>query len=371
MKKICIVTFHNAHNYGAVLQAFALCKILKKINKNNDIKIINYKNKNIMKQYKLFTPVRKNIIKWFRLIAKDIKNYHLNIQRFTAFDNFIKNNLALTRSFKTEKKIKKNPPLADIYITGSDQVWNPGIVGGVSDIYTLNFGDSGIKKISYAASIGNVNNIDKHTDEFVKKLHKLNHISIREESCKEKLEKVLSRNVAVVLDPTLLLTVNDWEKEIKDIKRNDEKYILAYMVEKNDEFIKITNELSNKEGYKVIHFKLDNLGLKNILKSAYTAGPLEFINYIKNAEYIVTTSFHATVFSIIFNKKFWVIPHATTGATVIDLLTKVGISNRVVNTLEEFEEKNYSEEIDYKKVNQKLEDERNKSLHWLINAIEE
>ena len=88
MTKILITTFHNAHNYGAVLQAFALCKIIKKLNKDNDVKIINYKNDNILRGYRLFTPIRKNIIKWIPMILSDIKNYHRNKMRYIEFDNF-------------------------------------------------------------------------------------------------------------------------------------------------------------------------------------------------------------------------------------------------------------------------------------------
>ena len=120
----------------------------------------------------------------------------------------------------------------------------------------------------------------------------------------------------------------------------------------------------------MIHFDKRNKGLKNVLRSSYTEGPLEFINLIKNAEYVIATSFHATVFSIIFSKKFWIVPHKTTGSRVTDLLNKFGISNRAVNTFDEFKVKNYNEEIDYEKVNKILEKERKKSLDWLIDAIE-
>ena len=91
---------------------------------------------------------------------------------------------------------------------------------------------------------------------------------------------------------------------------------------------------------------------------------------VKNAEYVIATSFHATAFSIIFNKKFWVVPHKTTGSRVTDLLKKLDISNRAVNSLEEFEKLNFDEDIDYENVNKILEKEREKSINWLIDAIE-
>ena len=127
--------------------------------------------------------------------------------------------------------------------------------------------------------------------------------------------------------------------------------------------------MTEKTGLKVIHFSKEEHGYKNILKSAYTEGPLEFINYIKNAEYVVCTSFHATVFSIIFNKKFFVVPHRKTGARVTNLLDKLNISNRAVNSIDEFNKIDYDSEINYEEVNSILKKEREKSLEWLNKAI--
>ena len=172
------------------------------------------------------------------------------------------------------------------------------------------------------------------------------------------------------MDPTLLISREEWEDDIEKIEKNGCKYIVAYVVEPDVEYIKIVNDLSEKTGLKVIHFGLKNPGYKNVLKSAYTEGPLEFVNYIKNAEYVVATSFHATVFSILFNKKFFIVPHRKTGARVTNLLDKLGIEGRTFSNYEEFKNIDYDFETDWNKVESKLEMERKKSLDWLINAIE-
>ena len=355
MKKIGILTFHKAHNYGAVLQAYALQKKTKGF-------IIDYYCPYIYNQYKLFKPLRKNIPKFILSFIKDIKNYKINKKRYINFEKVI-SSLPLISIDKINE--------LSILITGSDQVWNPDITCGLSDIYTLNFGSDCIKRISYAASIGNTENIEKFEKEYKDKLSKLNKISVREESAKIELEKILfHKKINVVIDPTLLLTKKEWYNEIRNIKLENRKYILAYVVKKNDDYLNIVNKLSRETGLGVIHFEQKNLGYENEIKNCYTYGPLEFVSLIKNAEYVVTTSFHATVFSIIFNKKFWVVPHKTTGSRVTDLLTKLGISNRAVNTLEEFNKKVYNEAIDYDKVNKILEKEREKSIKWLKDAIE-
>ena len=137
----------------------------------------------------------------------------------------------------------------------------------------------------------------------------------------------------------------------------------------NDEYMKIVNELSKKTGFKVMTTSAFKMYDNQIVSDKFY-NPLEFIKLIKNSEYVVTTSFHATVFSIIFNKKFWVVPHKTTGSRVTDLLKKLDISSRAVNSLEEFKKLDFDENIDYENVNKILEKEREKSINWLINAIE-
>lgn len=366
MKKIGILTFHNAHNYGAMLQAYALQEVLSE---ENEINIINYKNSIICNQYRLFKPLRKNIIKYMKNLVNDIINYPINRRRFNSFYSFMINNFNLSKEYIDENELFKAKLNYDIMITGSDQVWNPGIVGELSDVYTLNFGEENIKRISYAASVGNAKSIEKNKNEFKRKISKIDYISVREEDAQKELKAILDKNVDVVLDPTLLLTKDEWNKKIQNFSSYQEKYILAYVVEKDEEYIKILNDLSEKTGLKVIHFSKNNTGYNNILKNAYTEGPLEFVNLIKNAEYVVCTSFHATVFSIIFNKKFFVVPHRKTGSRVTNILNKLNISNRAINSLEEFNKINYNEEIDYQIVNSILEDERQKSINWLNNAI--
>lgn len=366
MKKIGTVTFHNAHNYGAMLQAYALQEILSKENK---VSIINYRNNLIDNQYKLFRPFSKDIIKSAKNFVGDLIKYSTNKKRFDKFNSFMTDNLNLSKEYKNKEDLFSENLDYDVMITGSDQVWNPGIVGELSDVYTLNFGKDNIKKVSYAASVGNAKLIENNKEEFKAKISKIDNISVREKDAQNELTKVIEKTVEVVLDPTLLLTQEEWNEKIKNCKEEKEKYILAYVVEKDEEYIKILNELSEKTGLKVIHFSKRNVGYNNVLRNAYTDGPFEFVNLIKNAEYVIATSFHATVFSVIFNKKFFIIPHKTTGARVTNLLNLLKIENRTCRTLEEFKKIDYNFKTDWKKVNKLLEYERNKSLDWLNKAI--
>ena len=367
-KNIVIVTFNKANNYGAKLQEYAL---LKKSSEFGNSMVLNYNDKNIAKNYKYIGLGYGSILTRIKMIIKYIIFFNINKKRYDAFKKFEKNFITLTKyKCSNINNINRCIVNTDILIAGSDQIWNPQITNGLNDIYTLNFKKNNIKRISYAASIGNNTINDNLKNEYKQKISKINLISVREESGKISLNKVLpNKKIDVVLDPTLLLTKKEWEKIIKNQEVTNKKYIVAYMVAMDNDYIKIANELSKLTGLKVIHFERRGK-YKNVLKTAYTSGPQDFVSLIKNAEYVVTTSFHATVFSIIFNKKFWVVPHKTTGSRVTDLLTKLGISNRAVNTLEEFNKKDYNEEIDYDKVNKILEKEREKSIKWLKDAIE-
>ena len=361
-KNIGIFTFHRAHNYGALLQAYALQELLSE--KYNPF-FVDYYNLKIYGGYKIIRPLGKNFLKWPVRLFNDIKQITIRKERYDVFEKFISDNL----------KIKKYDINClndcDVLITGSDQVWNPLITGSLLNEYTLYFPNNTSKKIAYAASCGFDENIIKYANDFKLKLSKIDEISIREESCKNKLSEIIpDKKIQTVLDPTLLLNMRQWEEKIVDLNlQKTDKYIFAYVVAPNDEYMKIVNELSKKTGFKVMTTSAFKMYDNQIINDKFY-NPLEFIKLIKNSEYVVTTSFHATVFSIIFNKKFWVVPHKTTGSRVTDLLKKLCISNRAVNSLEEFKKLDFDEDIDYENVNKILEKEREKSINWLIDAIE-
>ncbi len=366
-KKLGIVTFYNAHNYGAVLQVYALQKVLSE---KYDVKIVNYINPTITNVYKVLKFNKQNIYTILKSIIGNVIYYHRNRKRYNAFKDFINNNLNLTRAYNTEKELKEDCPKLDAYITGSDQVWNYDIARNI-DVYTLNFGFDSINKISYAASIGEATFYAEYAEQYKNNIKEIKHISVREEQAKTYLEKIIDKEVTVTLDPTLLIDKQEWNKIINVNKKHKEKYIFAYVVEEDKNFYEILNYLSEKTGYKVIHMAKNNKNIKNVLDNAYTQGPIEFVDLIKNAEFVVATSFHATVFSILFHKKFWIIPHLKTGGRVISLLQKLKIEDRVTKNLEEFKNENYNKEINYENVDKILKEERDKSIKWLEKAIED
>ena len=368
-KNIKIVTFQRAQNYGAFLQAYALCNKLKNMGYN--AKIVDYQNKNIdtKKPNKLIKPN----LKWTLKSIYEYAKYHKKLnKKFSIFTKLIEKELPLTSKITNINDFEKIIDEKDILITGSDQVWNPIITKGVDNVYTLNVKKENVKKISYAPSIGNIDNLKNFEDIFFNNISNIDHISIREKSSKEFLEKKMNNKMIFnAIDPTLLLRKEEWDKTIEKINtKKIEDYILAYDVAPNEDYLKIVNHLSNETGLKVIHFDLKNI-YKNVLENRYIADPFEFVSLIKNAKYVVTTSFHATVFSIIYNKKFIVVPHKQTGKRVTDLLDELYLSNRYVFSFNDFKIDAINKQDDYEKIELILNEMRDKSTKWLKQSIDD
>lgn len=360
MQKAKILTFHNAGNYGAMLQAYALKETLKAL--DLDASFVNYENKKILSDYKL---IRTNSLKSF---FSSLWYMVRNLKRKRSFKSFSDAYLDTTdKVYSSKEEIEKDICAGDIFIAGSDQIWNPELTGGLLDVYTLNFkGD--IRKIIYGASLGNEELLQRHSLDFKQKLKNLDYISVREQSIIKPLEEISKKNVEQVIDPTLLLDKKSWDKLITEsdtVHLPREEYILVYTLFESDEVTKIVNFLSNKTGLKVVHFRKYN-AYENELMSLYFRGPVDFVNAFKNAAYVVTNSFHGTVFSIIFERKFYsVLPKARAGR-IKDLLSDLELDSRIIQDENKI---NLNDKIDYVKVKDKIERRKVKSIDFLKKGI--
>lgn len=364
MKKAYIVTFQNAYNYGAILQCYALQTIINRFIK--DTHVLNYDNKIISDPYKsILFPKEKFILKYKALFSSLL--YHSKLKaRNKNFEKCINDNLKLTKKMTKEEIINSNFGKSTFLITGSDQVWNTRLVHGVDDVYFLNFSKQS-KKISYAASIG-TNDLDpNYIGEIKERINSLDYISVREETAKKILKDLTDKEIDVIIDPTLMLNKNEWSNIIESERKIKNKYLLVYMP--NKDVIKTAKYISKKEGLKIVNIsKKRKFGLREINK--FTCDPLEFIQLIRDAEYIVTSSFHGTAFSIIFNKKFWVFPPQKLSSRIENLLKKLKISNRNLNLEKNlFDNFDYNMEIDYINVNKILLNEQEKTKKILERIL--
>lgn len=328
--KTCIVTFHSAYNYGAVLQAYALQEYLN-IN-FDETKILDYHNRDIDKSYArpefhdLIHNPKRTVFRWMQSILYKGKNKRI--------DQFRKDFLKLTKRYDQEN-IKEANNEADVFIVGSDQVWNHLIIDNDTS-YFLDFADKSKKTCSFAASIG-VNKIPEEYAELYKNAIKnIGKISVREPAGIKALEEIGVMGAELNPDPTMLLSKEQWQKLIvaPTIKK---KYILVYKITKADILIKFAKKLSKQTGLPIIYIPND-LKSGSVGSLKLDVGPREWLGYIDHAEYVVTNSFHGTMFSILFEKKFFSeVSKRVNPSTsrLLNLLSLFGLEERMIDRFEE------------------------------------
>lgn len=330
--KIKTITCHHVYNYGATLQAYALQHYLEEL--GHEVEIIDYRLPTHVR-YELFTPYPEgmayNIIKkipFLRFFVTPYKNRKMlsTWGRKKSFDDFDKKFLHISKGvYRTYEELRKAKITADVFIAGSDQIWNPIFINGTDPGYYLDFGDRGVKRISYAASFGVSEICDKQADFVKEKLSSFSHLSVRELSGVEILRKIGLKAVKCV-DPVFLLNKDEWG-ELKVAKRLPYKYIMVYDFHHEDEnMIGFVKRLSKEKGLKVLSINdTDNATYADI--QINDAGPREFLSYIENADFVVGNSFHATAFSLIFNKRFATFPLKTlpNKDRMVDLIHSVGL----------------------------------------------
>ena len=302
--KIGILTFHCAHNYGAVLQCYALQEILKSM--GHDVEVINYRPEYLLKPYRIFDLGRfkhKNPLKLIKAILKEIILFRKRVARHNIFQHFINERLNLSNEVSREQI----PSYYDVYIMGSDQIWNPKLTKGFDPVYfgCFDFKKGRKKYVAYAASM-EAKTLSFQEKEFYKRvLDNFDAISVRETQLAEQLRQLTEKEIKVVLDPTLLADRAIWNKIAKTPKI-DKKYILVYQVRDNINTIRIAQDIARQLNVKIVelaawlspHFDERRL---------QCASPEEFLGLIRNATCIITTSFHGTAFSVIFNRPFYCI----------------------------------------------------------------
>lgn len=357
-KKIAILTFQRAINYGATLQMYALQKVIK--DKNYHVEILDYYSNFIYKEYEIF-----NFINLKNMLHKILNSYVI-YKKNKKFRNFIINNMEFSKKLLANdlKNIEKD---YDIFIVGSDQVWNPEITN--NDVnYFLDFLDNNKKKYSYAASFGISKWKDSYTLDIKDLLKSFQKISVREKTAKDMIHSKIKREIFVNIDPVFLLTRDNWMNFVNKSVTKQKEYILVYTVGNPKYIYEYAKNLSKKYNYEILNIRykisLKNRSL-NIGHTLYDIGPDEFVSLIANAKCIVTNSFHAIAFSIIFNKDFYVELPEKLSSRIEDLFISLGIkldNNRNIKIKEILN-------IDWNNINYRLDNKRKESLEYIDSII--
>ena len=372
MNKVCVVTWYGGTNYGTNLQAYALVKKLSLMGYDAKIKGSIRKNTNYFLQpYLVMDRIR---CKLKNRNSKDEIVNNIDSNKKRLFEKFIDDKLPKLNSYgKNEWKKIEEEYIA--FVTGSDQVWNPNYFQG-SMMLDFVVSDK-IKKIAYAPSIG-VNSLSAKSEKTYKRLLKTySAISVREEQGAKLLSKISPVDIEVVLDPTMLLTCNEWDELASEAIINDrikrEKYIVCYFVGDRKDYIEYVKKVQLETGLECIVIPINN----NVeLKGCITLegiGPNEFIWLIKHAQIVLTDSFHASVFSILYHKEFYVLKRfpdssaSSQNSRLHQILGMYELSNRWIEDESSFMRES---NIDYSNTDTILQKKRNFSETFLKNSLE-
>lgn len=365
-KSVGILTLYYAYNYGSVLQTFALQN--KIASYGYEVHIINYISRYDYVNYQLFRW--QHYVSRPRELAADLVYFRKNYYRRKSFLKFQKSHLNISGSRKFKGKNMRTVGKAyTCYVTGSDQVWNFKCTGGVDEAYFLDFVKEGSKKIAYAPSMGELDQQTSELQAITPLLRKFNFISIREKSTQRLVSDLYGADVPVTCDPTLLLEAKDYKNLIVGGENANESghYLFVYLLEPNQKLLTYVENLAREKGLKVIY--ISNIVKKNLFTSinsenAFGISPELFLQRIVDADYVVTNSFHATIFSILFKKKFVTFKTKKSFPRMMDLLETLGIQNRIFN-----DHINISDEIDFSSVEKKMQEIRKQSLDFLQKAL--
>jgi hypothetical protein len=365
--KIGILTYHRSHNYGALLQAFALQTYLRGL--VHETEVVDYWPNYHSQEYKLIPYFNAKSFKGkIKSILLLFIGYPRILKRSRQYKKFIKKQFNLSdKPLYIKAKTMKEAEY-DVVIYGSDQIWrkqNYPLFKGFDEIY---FGSNPLfarKKVSYAASMGVINLKDEDRVFLKKMMNNFDVISVRESNLKKVLENVIGREISLALDPVFLLDKEKWQTLIPE-RKIKEKYILLYQLVPSEESIKLTNKLQGNNGYKVIEIRGRVNSLLFGKRYMQTESPFEFLSLINNAEFVVSTSFHGAAFSLIFEKQFYAVGMGNNSGRILTLLSSLEIENRY---LQKIEGVNIKETIDYINVNKKLIENRENSICFLKNAL--
>lgn len=370
MKIIGIMTFHHSYNCGSMMQAFALQKTIQKL--GYDSEIINFSNKGQQKLYQVWFPMTtiKNIVKNFLIYPyrKKIKKNNL------SYEYFMNMNMILSSKYSLDMKQLCEDEYYAV-IAGSDQIWNITI-DDADDAYFLNWVKKA-KKIAYAPSFGarNLMEYAKDVKIYKKYLEDFSALSIRENNGQKWIFDLTQIEAPVVLDPTLLLDAEEYEKLIKGSLKLPKKYIFYYAPHYEKKINELVFSVSKKLKLPVIAFNAKSFYVKRMNKYGFkipeVENPAVYLELIKNAELVMTTSFHGTIFSSVFKKKFWVIKNGgmfSSDDRVLTMTDILNLSDRII-PIQYDETFDYAKPKDYSDYEILLQKERKKSIEYLSKAL--
>jgi len=362
MKKIANITWITYHNYGTFLQAYALQQYINSL---------GYQSIVLNDEF-----IIENKISWKaeirRMIGKLNKDYRmfLRSQKDSAnlYKQFKREHIVLDNNISDIDYLNR---VYDCFVCGSDQIWNPfSFKNTKNDFFYADFAKK--KKVAYAPSIGVASIPKEYVERFKKLIQDFSFLSARERQGKEVMEKLTGKIVYEVVDPTLLLGQGEWRKLINNSHKATQKYVLGYFLTPNPIYINIAKEYAHEMGYE-FRMLYTNRSYSAVADKLITAGPVEFLKAIHNAQYVFTDSFHGSIFSSIFRIQFVTFKRfkntiTSQNSRVENLLRIMNLENHLIG-IEDISKIYTLEKIDFNNVWERLSSIIEESKQYLSVAL--
>ena len=360
-----IVTCHDVNNFGASLQVYALQTYLEQT--GHHVQVVDYKPyyQQVVNHHPLQFKSGKG---WLRGVASMLYNLPSALsheQRNRLFKQFTENHLHLTDRFYDIQQLIAANLKADVFIAGSDQIWNSMYLTGRDSVFYLDFVSSNARKVAYAPSLL-VDKNDKRLEYLYRqKLAKFDYLSVREKCSLPFVQQMGREDCEVVCDPVLLLSSTQWDTLFPIQSFVKEPYLLVYDFDNSKQITEISREIARRESLKIINVSIDTL--KNLGKRMKNIGPIEFLSLIRGASFVVSSSYHATLLSLLFHKRFCVVRRQLDiNFRMEDLLGNYGLHDRFVS--------NYTPALlkddDYSHIDKKMQSLVSLSKDYLSRALD-
>lgn len=365
--RITIITLHRVYNFGSVLQAYATQRIFEK--PGHDVEIIDYITPQRTKRRILLGSPSNVMNKSFKNIIYRIAKIGSIILKERTFGAFVRNNLNLTRKYISAEDLVKDPPSADIYVTGSDQVWNSDYNEGVDRGFFLDFLPEECCRVAFVASFGKTQLDAEEIALTTKYLRRYNAISVREESALKIVSDLGIEDAVWLIDPTLQIPKEEW-LTIASPRLIKKKYLILMLLYNEDNHAtEYARKIADEKGLILVKISWEKKRPPLIDKLMTHRSPADFLSLFYYADFVVTNSFHGLAFSINFEKPFIIVPRNEYNSRIESLLKLTGLENRLVSNREQLDVAN--QQIDYMPIRDTLYFERQKALEFINKCTAE
>ena len=364
---IALITTHNTDNYGASLQTYAAQKIL---NYYGDVTIIDYNKRDVSRN---LDYVRiKLSFRGLLGLTKDLLRLFPRVRLINKFKSFSKEHFKLSPPLLQKNAQKDKFPEFNVYVSGSDQIWNPKCISDtdtLDPIYFSSFAPPQSKKISHSASFGGYQFNEIETKKLFCYLNDFTAVSVREKDSQCFLQSALDRPVKHTLDPTLLIEKTEWAEicTAAHYKLDKNEYILVYSVPKLPFLKKCVEFVVAELNISVVTIDQDPFSKIKGAQHINDAGPIDYLSLFMNASFVVTDSFHGVCFATNFNIPFLTTSHFPHSNRIMSLLSVLGLTNRLVDNNESLSK--FSLNQDFGRANKILANLRDDNLAWLEENI--